>query len=105
MPHNRQKGRTYAADSASGERVLCTQNIEHKPAGNSQQLHKSKQVPPLQPRPTGAMETYVFRKRMDEADAQQPDILPQRNPQAGGVNPSVFAGVPPVPTAQLSLDR
>lgn len=89
MPHNRKKGRIYAADSAGGDRVLCTQDIEDKPAGNTQQLHKSKQVPPLQPRPTGATETYVFRKRMGKADAQQPDSLPQRNPQAGGVeNPS-----------------
>ena len=53
--------------------------------GGAQQLQKTKQVPPLQPRPPGAMETDVFRKRRAKADAQQPDVPLQRSPQAGGL--------------------
>lgn len=54
MPHNGKNGRIYTADGAGGERVLSTPNSEDRlGGGGAQQLHKTKQVPPLQPGPPG----------------------------------------------------
>lgn len=106
MPHNGKNGRIYTADGAGGERVLSTPNSEDRLGGGvpSSSIKLSRCHPySLDPQGNGNRRFQEEKGQSRRSAARRPaaeEPEGRRGEEQGG-----FAEVPPVPTAQVSLDR